>query len=84
MQIKITSIEDVGEEFIASYAKAVRQGMALHELIEKEEASLDDASSMEKINLFTYQFYENWLEDYDMHEIDWIVNQFPWLARYNR
>ena len=84
MQLKISSIEEIDEDYIMHYVNSVKKGREVDKRIREKETSASGISFRDKLNLYTYQFYEYWLNDYEMEEIDFITRQFPWLVEDNR
>ena len=65
---------------ILHFDYAVESGKEIHDSISKEKSGSENLSKLDQLNLYSYQFSEYWLTQYEMKDIGFILQQFPWLS----
>ncbi len=59
---------------------AIELGKEVHDSISTGKSSSENLSKLDQLNLYSYQFSEYWLAQYEMKDIKFILQQFPWLS----
>ena len=59
---------------------AIESGEEIHKSIEGGKSSSENLSKLDQLNLHSYQFSKYWLTQYEMRDIGFILQQFPWLS----
>ena len=59
---------------------AVESGKEIQDSISKGKSGSKNISNLDQLNLYSYQFSEYWLTQYEMRDIGFILQQFPWLS----
>ena len=62
------------------FSYAIESGKEIHDNITGGKSSSENLSKLDQLNLYSYQFSEYWLTQYEMKDIGFILRQFPWLS----